>query len=238
MTRDEIKTIKKGQSLYVPIITKCYSHGTGNSIIGSYEYSMYELFHLKVEDIRIFDYNDFLIKNGHNYIIEDIEKSKIKALQQRKELEEKGELEDWQKEMALVPWWYEMKTIIIKFDLSGLDENTRESFNNTYSQYNPTFFNDAAYPPYYDSNNDMIKAYKNYLSFPLWNRNGEKNEEDFKETYSGRALSLFSKTKKEGNRIVKKENQVWLKYIDGEIKYLKDVKKKIVTYSKKDNILI
>lgn len=238
MTREELKTIKSGQFLYVPIITKRYSHSTGNSTIGSYEYSMYELFHLKVEDIRIFDYNEFLITNGGRYIIESIEKSKAEALQRRKEVEEKDELEDWQKVIPLTPWWYGMKTLIVKFDLSTLDDDIQELFDNTYREYNPTFFSDTGYYDHTSENN--MDVYKKYLSFPLAGRDGVViNEDNFKnDTYSYQALSLFSKTKKEGKRIVKKENQAWLKYIDGEIKYLKDVKKKIVTYAKKDNILI
>ena len=75
MTREELKRVKRGQFLYVPIITKHYGHSTGNSTIGKYDYHMYELFRLKVEDICIFDYNEFLIANGGGYIIESIEKS-------------------------------------------------------------------------------------------------------------------------------------------------------------------
>lgn len=238
MTREELKTVKRGQFLYVPIITKHYGHSTGNSTIGEYDYPMYELFRLKVEDICIFDYNEFLITNGGGYIIESIEKSKTESLQRRKELDKNGELEDWQKSIPLVPWWYEMKTLIVKFDLSKLDEDTQELFHDTYRKYNPTFFSDIAYGYYYDSNNDIINSYKNYLSFPLWDRTGKINEEDFKETHSYQALSLFSKTKKEGQNIVKNKNRLWLKYIDNEIQFLEKSKKDLIKISKKDGVLI
>ncbi len=238
MTREELKTVKRGQFLYVPIITKHYGHSTGNSTIGNYDYPMYELFRLKVEDIHIFDYNDFLIKNGHNHIIEDIEKSKIKALQRRKELEENDWLEDWQKAIPLVPWWYGMKTLIVKFDLSELDENIQKLFDNTYREYNPTFFSDTGY--YDNVSENTMDVYKKYLSFPLTGRDGVViNEDNFKnDTYSYRALTLFSKTKKDGQNIVKNKNHEWLKYIDNEIKFLKKVKKDLIKISKKDGILI
>ena len=128
-------------------------------------------------------------------------------------------------------------TLIVKFDLSELDENIQELFDDTYRQYNPTFFNDTGYE--YGLENTM-DVYKKYLSFPLTGRNGVViNEDDFKNnTYSYRALTLFSKTKKEGQNIVKNENREWLKYIDNEIEFFKKVKKDLIKISKKDGILI
>jgi len=240
MTREELKTVKRGQFLYVPIITKHYGHSTGNSTIGNYDYPMYELFHLKVEDIRIFDYNEFLITNGCGYIIESIEKSKTEALQRGKELEEKDWLEDWQKAIPLVSWWYGMKTLIVKFDLSKLDDDTQELFDNTYREYNPTFFSDTGYGYYDHTSENTMDAYKKYLSFPLTGREGVViNEDNFKnDTYSYRALTLFSKTKKDGQNIVKNENRKWLKYIDDEIEFFKKAKKDLIKISKKDGVLI
>lgn len=236
MTREELKTVKRGQFLYVPIITKHYGHSAGNSTIGKYDYPMYELFRLKIEDIRIFDYNEFLITNGHGYMIESIEKSKTEALQRRKKLEEKGELENWwEKNFPLVPWWYGVKTIIVKFDLSNLDDDIQKQFDETYRKYNPTFFSDTGYLE------DNMSVYKEYLSFHLTGRDGVViNEDDFKnnETYSYRALTLFSKTKKDGQNIVKNENHGWLKYIDNEIEFFKKVKKDLIKISKKDGVLI
>ena len=240
MTREELKKVKKGQFLYVPIITKHYGHSTGNSTIGNYDYPMYELFRLKVEDIHIFDYNEFLIINGGGYIIESIEKSKADALQRRKILEEKGELDDFSKSFPLVPWWYGVKTLIVKFDLSKLDDDTQKLFDDTYRKYNPTFFSDTGYYDDYVLKN-TIDAYKKYLSFPLTGRDGVIiNEDDFKnnDTYSYRALKLFSKTKKDGQNIVKNKNREWLKYIDNEIKFLKNAKKDLIKISKKDGVLI
>lgn len=238
MTREELKTVKRGQFLYVPIITKHYGHCTGNSTIGNYDYPMYELFRLKVEDICIFDYNEFLITNVGEYIIESIEKAKTEALQRRKNLEEKGELENWEKTLPLVPWWYGVKTIIVKFDLSELDENIQKLFDDTYRKYNPTFFSDTGYyDPILDNPMDV---YKKYLSFPLTGREGVIiNEDNFKnDTYSYRALTLFSKTKKDGQNIVKNKNHEWLKYIDNEIEFLKKAKNDLIKISKKDGILI
>ena len=235
MTREELKTVKRGQFLYVPIITKHYGHSIGNSTIGNYDYPMYELFRLKVEDIRIFDYNEFLITNGRGYIIESIEKSKIEALQRRKKSEENGELENWEEIFPLVPWWYDMKTIIVKFDLSKLDDDTQKQFDDTYRNYNPTFFSDTGYLE------DNMDVFKEYLSFNLTGRDGVIiNEDVFKnnETYPYRALTLFSKTKKDGQNIVKNENRKWLKYIDNEIEFFKKVKKDLIKISKKDGVLI
>lgn len=237
MTREELKTVKRGEFLYVPIITKHYGHSTGNRTIGNYDYPMYELFRLKVEDICVFDYNEFLITNGGGYIIESIEKSKTEALQRRKNLEEKGELEGFEKFIPLTPWWYGMKTLIVKFDLSKLDNDTQKLFDDTYREYRPTFFSDIDYYDHVLGNH--MDVYEKYLSFPLTGRDGVVvNEDNFNDTYSYRALKLFSKTKKNGQNMVKNENREWLKYIDDEIEFLKKAKNDLIKISKKDGVLI
>lgn len=233
MTREELKNIKIRQKLYVPIITKHYGHNVGNQTIGSNDYCFCELFHLKVEDIRIFDYNEHIRECGREDVLLEIEKKITEANQKRKEKEEKGEfdMKEHKGTLPLTPWWYGTKTILLKFDLSELDTKTKALFNDTYRNYVPSFFSDTAYV--YSE-----KKYCDYLSFKLSEDGVDVNDEIFECSYAGNALSSFSKSKKEAEKIAKRINRKSLKYIDDEIQYFKEIKVKVLEKIKEDNILL
>jgi len=231
MTREELKNMKVGQRLYIPIIKWHFRHSVGNSVIGTYDYPFCEVFHLAIQDILVFDYNESLKLIGHGETIKEIEETIAKFKQKQNESED-----ECIEKLPIAPWWYGRKTILLKFDLSELSDNDKESFNNTYgpSGYVPSYFNDAAYC--YD---EFQKYYnEKYLTFDLCCREGkELTDEDFEKKYQGQALSVISKSKKKAKQNARKINQKTINFIDAEIKELKDIKVEVLDDLKTHNIL-
>lgn len=231
MTREELKNMKAGQKLYIPIIKWHFRHSVGNSVIGTCDYPFCEVFHLAIQDILIFDYNEALKTIGRGDTLKEIEECIANFKQKQKESKDED-----MKNLPILPWWYGRKTILLKFDLSELSDNDKESFNNTYgpSGYVPSYFSDAAYC--YD---EFQKYYnEKYLTFDLCRREGEElNDEDFEKKYQGQALSSFFKSKKKAEQKAKKINQKSIKIIDDEIKELKDIKVEVLDNLKTHNIL-
>jgi hypothetical protein len=57
MTIKELKKLKKGDTVFLPIIKERYTFSVGNTIIGSSSYDFYKMYPLKVEDVLEFDFD-------------------------------------------------------------------------------------------------------------------------------------------------------------------------------------